>query len=105
MDKAPKLSRNDCRGLFRDTTAWRAMNPAVVEKNFRDRRVLRHAFANPALASHVAFKGGTPLLKMCSFRVDIPTLGSIRLPWSSNPDQDTIHERAASCVRVGPMKQ
>ena len=64
MDKVANLSKNERRNLFRETAARRAMNPAVVEKDFWVCWVLKHLFADPPLGDRMVFKGGTSLSKV-----------------------------------------
>ena len=46
MDKVANLSASQRRDLFRETAAKRAMNPAIVEKDFWVCWVLKHLFAD-----------------------------------------------------------
>jgi len=64
VDRVANLAKSDRRDLFRETAARRAMNPAVIEKDFWVCWVLKHLFAEPAFASHLVFKGGTSLSKV-----------------------------------------
>jgi len=64
MDKIANLPRDDRRDLFRETAAKRAMNPAIVEKDFWVCWVLKHLFADETFGNHIVFKGGTSLSKV-----------------------------------------
>ncbi|MCK4341611.1 MAG: nucleotidyl transferase AbiEii/AbiGii toxin family protein [Phycisphaerae bacterium] len=64
MDKVANLSKNERRDLFRETAARRAMNPAVVEKDFWVCWVLMHLFADATIGDRIVFKGGTSLSKV-----------------------------------------
>jgi hypothetical protein len=64
MDKVANLSANQRRDLFRETAAKRAMNPAIVEKDFWVCWVLKHLFADASFGDHIVFKGGTSLSKV-----------------------------------------
>jgi hypothetical protein len=64
MDKVANLSRNDRHDLFRETAGRRAMNPAIIEKDFWVCWVLKHLFADPTFGDHIVFKGGTSLSKV-----------------------------------------
>lgn len=64
MDKVANLSGDERRDLFRETAARRAMNPAVVEKDFWVCWVLKHLFADSTFGDRLVFKGGTSLSKV-----------------------------------------
>ena len=64
MDKVANLSASQRRDLFRETAAKRAMNPAIVEKDFWVCWVLKHLFADAILGDRLVFKGGTSLSKV-----------------------------------------
>ena len=64
MDKVANLSADDRNDLFRETAARRAMNPAIVEKDFWVCWVLKHLFADPTFGDRIIFKGGTALSKV-----------------------------------------
>lgn len=64
MDKVANLSADQRRDLFRETAAKRAMNPAVVEKDFWVCWVLKQLFADATFGNHIVFKGGTSLSKV-----------------------------------------
>jgi len=64
MDKVANLSASQRRDLFRETAAKRAMNPAIVEKDFWVCWVLKHLFADATFGERIIFKGGTSLSKV-----------------------------------------
>ena len=64
MDRVARLPRTDRGDLFRETAARRAMNPAVIEKDFWVCWVLKHLFTDATLGEHLVFKGGTSLSKV-----------------------------------------
>jgi len=64
MDKVANLSASQRRDLFRETAVKRAMNPAIVEKDFWVCWVLKHLFADATFGERIIFKGGTSLSKV-----------------------------------------
>jgi predicted nucleotidyltransferase component of viral defense system len=64
MDKVANLSASQRRDLFRETAAKRAMNPAIVEKDFWVCWVLKYLFADETFGKRIIFKGGTSLSKV-----------------------------------------
>jgi len=64
MDKVANLPTDERRDLFHETAARRAMNPAIVEKDFWVCWVLKHLFADRTFGHHMVFKGGTSLSKV-----------------------------------------
>jgi hypothetical protein len=96
MNKVANLSSNDRRELFHETAARRAMNPAIIEKDFWVCWVLKHLFADPTYGNHLVFKGGTSLSKVFGlidrFSEDVDLILDWRLlgygPGQQNPFRD-----------------
>ena len=98
MDKVANLSADQRRDLFRETAAKRAMNPAIVEKDFWVCWVLKHLFADATFGERIIFKGGTSLSKVFGlidrFSEDVDLILDWRLlgygPGQQDPFQDSF---------------
>lgn len=96
MDKVANLSASQRRDLFRETAAKRAMNPAIVEKDFRVCWVLKHLFADATFGERIIFKGGTSLSKVFGlidrFSEDVDLIPDWRLLGYGPGQQDPFPE-------------
>jgi hypothetical protein len=64
MDKIAIGPAADRRDLFRESASRLGMNPAIVEKDFWVRWMLKRLFAEPSIKDQMVFKGGTSLSKV-----------------------------------------
>lgn len=109
MDKVANLSANQRRDLFRETAAKRAMNPAIVEKDFWVCWVLKHLFADATFGERIVFKGGTSLSKVFGlidrFSEDIDLILDWRLLGYGPGQQDPFRDFDSATQRDRFNKQ
>lgn len=94
MDKIAQLPASRRAELFRETAAWKAMSPAIVEKDFWVCFVLAKLFADEFVSKKILFKGGTSLSKVYKvierFSEDIDLI----LDWTEITGGDPLASRS-----------
>ncbi len=90
MENVARWGQADRSDLFRETSARRGMNPAVVEKDFWVCYVLSRLFASKQISPKIVFKGGTTLSKIFNlierFSEDIDLILDISEVTDEDPD-------------------